>query len=111
MAGKSYLEIKVCKYSVTGESFCSSLKQNLQRVYYELNLQTSEDCPLVFLMGMRSNFRVYIIHESVMQDCFLVWMIHLSRRRHIHNSIQRVLHKTDKHNWISELNVCDSFTS
>ena len=26
MAGKRYLETKVCKYSVTGESFCSSLK-------------------------------------------------------------------------------------
>ena len=59
MAGKRYLEIKVCKYSVTGESFCSSLMQNLQKVYYELNLQSSEDCPLDFLMGMRSNFRVY----------------------------------------------------
>ena len=59
MAGKRYLEIKVCKYSVTGESFCSSLKQNLQKVYYELNLQSSEDCPLAFLMEMRSNFRVY----------------------------------------------------
>ena len=58
MAGKRYLEIKVCKYSVTGESFCSSLKQNLQKVYYELNLQSSEDCSLAFLMGMRSNFRV-----------------------------------------------------
>ena len=46
------------------------------------------------------------MHESVMQDCFLLWMIHLSRRRHIHNSIQRVLHKTDKRNWISEVNVC-----
>ena len=59
MARKRYLEIKVCKYSVTGESFCSSLKQNLQKVYYELNLQSSKDCPLVFLMGTRSNFRVY----------------------------------------------------
>ena len=59
MGGKRYLEIKVCKYSVTGESFCSSLKQNLQKVYYELNLQSSEDCPFVFSMGMRSNFRVY----------------------------------------------------
>ena len=59
MAGTRYLEIKVCKYSVTGESFCSSLKQNLQKVYYELYLQSSADCPLVFLMGMRSNFRVY----------------------------------------------------
>ena len=60
MAGKRYLEIKVCKYSVTGESFCSSLKQKLQKVYFELNLQSSEDCcPLVFLMGMRSNLRVY----------------------------------------------------
>ena len=59
MAGKRCLEIKVCKYSVTGESFRSSLKQNLQKVYYELNLQSSEDCPLVFSMGMRSNFRVY----------------------------------------------------
>ena len=78
MAGKRYLEIKVCKYSVTGESFCSSLKQNLQKVYYELNLHSSEECPLVFLMGMRSNFE-YITHESVMQDCFLVWMIHVSR--------------------------------
>ena len=58
-AGKRYLEIEVCKYSVTGESFCSSLKQKLQKVYYELNLQSSEDCPLVFLMGVRSNFRVY----------------------------------------------------
>ena len=57
MAGKRYLEIKVCKYSVTGESFCSSLKQKLQKVYYELNLQRSEDCPLDFLMGMRSNLR------------------------------------------------------
>ena len=44
MAGKCDLEIKVCKYSVTGESFCSSLKQELQKVYYELNLQSSEDC-------------------------------------------------------------------
>ena len=59
MAGKRYLEIKVCKYSVTGESFCSSLKQKLQKVYYELNLESSEDCPLVFLMGMRSNLRVH----------------------------------------------------
>ena len=57
MAGKRYLEIKVCKYRVTGESFCSSLKQKLQKVYYELNLQSSKDCPLVFLMGMRSNLR------------------------------------------------------
>ena len=45
MAGKRYLEIKVCKYSVTGESFRSSLKQKLQKVYYELNLESSEDCP------------------------------------------------------------------
>ena len=59
MARKRYLEIKVCKYSVTGESFCSSLKKKLQKVYYELNLKSSEDCPLVFLMGMRSNFRVH----------------------------------------------------
>ena len=59
MAGKRYLEIKVCKYSVAGESFCSSLKQKLQKVYYELNLQSSEDCPLVFLMGMGSNLRVH----------------------------------------------------
>ena len=51
MAGKPYLEIKVCKYSVTGESFCSSLKQKLQKVYYELNLEISEDCPLVFFDG------------------------------------------------------------
>ena len=42
MAGKRYLEIKD---GVTGESFCSSLKQNLQKVSYELNLQSSEDCP------------------------------------------------------------------
>ena len=56
MAGKCYLEIKVCKYGVIGESFCSSLKQNLQKVYCELKLQSSDDCPLVFLMGMRSNF-------------------------------------------------------
>ena len=41
MAGKRYLEIKVCKYSVTGESFSSSLKQNLQKVYYELKLRLS----------------------------------------------------------------------
>ena len=59
MAGKRYLEIKVCKYSVIGESFCSSLKENLKKMYYELKLQSSEDCPLVFFMGMRSNFRVY----------------------------------------------------
>ena len=59
MAGKRYLEVKVCKYNVTGESFCSSLKQKLQKVYYEINLQSSEDCPLVFLMGMRSNLRVH----------------------------------------------------
>ena len=59
MDGKHYLKIKVYKYSVTGESFWSSLKQNLQKVYYELNLQSSEDCPLVFLMGIQSNFRVY----------------------------------------------------
>ena len=59
MAGKRYLEIMVWKYSVTGESFCSSLKQNLQKVYYELDLQSAEDCPLVFLKGMQSNFRVY----------------------------------------------------
>ena len=59
MAGKRYLEIKVCKYSVTGESFCSSLKQKLQKVYYELHLESSDDCPLVFLMGMRSNLRVH----------------------------------------------------
>ena len=59
MAGKRYLERKVCKYSVTGESFCSSLNQRLQKGYYELNLQSSEDCPLVFLMGMRSNLRVH----------------------------------------------------
>ena len=59
MAGKRYLEIKVCKYSVAGESFCSSLKQKLQKVYYELNLQSSEDCPFVFLMGMGSNLRVH----------------------------------------------------
>ena len=77
MAGKRYLEIKVCKYSVTGESFCSSLKQNLQKVYYELNLQSSEDCPLAFLMGMRSNFPVYnsrICHAgllSLMDDSLI----------------------------------------
>ena len=59
MAGKRYLEIKVCKYSVRGESFCSSLKQKLQKLYYELNLQSSEDCPLVFLMGMRRNLSVH----------------------------------------------------
>ena len=59
MAEKRSLERKVCKYSVIGESFCSSLKQNLQKVYYELKLQSSENCPLVFLMGMRSNFQVY----------------------------------------------------
>ena len=59
MAGKRCLEIKVCKYSVRGESFCSPLKQKLQKVYYELNLESSEDCPLVFLMGVRSNVRVH----------------------------------------------------
>ena len=59
MARKRYLEIKVCNYGVIGESFCSSLKQNLPKMYCELKLQSSEDCPLVFLMGMRSNFRVY----------------------------------------------------
>ena len=45
MAGKRYVEIKVCKISVIGKSFCSSLKQNLQKVYYELKLQSSEDFP------------------------------------------------------------------
>ena len=109
MAGKRYLEIKVCKYSVTGGSFCSSLKQKLQKVYYELNLESSEDCPLVFLMGMRSNLE-YIIHASTKQECFLLWIIHLSRR-HIHNSIQRGLHSTNKCNWISEVNVYDSLKS
>ena len=59
MAGKRFLEINVCKYSVRGESFCSSLNQNLQKVYYELKFHSSEDCPFVFLIGMRSNFRVY----------------------------------------------------
>ena len=59
MAEKRYLEIKVCKYSVRGESFCSSLKQSLQKVYHELKLQSSEDCPLALLMGRWSNFRVY----------------------------------------------------
>ena len=60
MAGKRYLEIKVCKYVVIGESFCSPLKQNLQKVYCKLKLQSLiKDCPLMFLMGMRSNFRVY----------------------------------------------------
>ena len=59
MAGKRYLEIEVCEYSVIGESLCSSSKQNLKKVYYELKLQSSEDCPLVFLMGMQNNFRVY----------------------------------------------------
>ena len=28
-------------------------------MYYELNLESSEGCPLVFLMGMRSNLRVH----------------------------------------------------
>ena len=77
MAGKGYLEIKVCKYSVAGELFCSSLKQKLQKVYYELNLQSSEDCPLVFLMGMGSNLRVHnsCIYQagllSLMDDSFI----------------------------------------
>ena len=104
MGGKRYLQIKVCTYSVTGESFCSSLKQNLQKVYYELNLQSSEDCPLVFLMGMQSNLRV---HNSCIYQAGLLSLMDDS----LINSIQRVLHKTNKHNWISEVNVYDSLKS
>ena len=44
-----------------------------QKVYYELKLHSSEDCALVFLMEMRSHLE-YIIHESVMQDFFLLLM-------------------------------------
>ena len=73
MGGKRYLEIKVCTYSVTGESFCSSLKQNLQKVYYERNLQSSEDCPLVFLMGMQSILRVHnsCIYQAGLDDSLI----------------------------------------
>ena len=45
MAEKRYLEIKIGKYSATGELFCSFLKQDLQNVKYEQNLRSSEDCP------------------------------------------------------------------
>ena len=85
MAGKRYLEIKVCKYSVTGETFCSSLKQKLQKVFYELNLQRLS---IGFLDGNAEQLK--IIHASTKQDCFLLWVIHLSRRRHIHNWITTV---------------------
>ena len=70
MAGKRYLEIKVCKYNVTGESFCSSLKQNLQKVYYELNFKAQKIVHWFSLWECGATFE-YIIHESVMQDCFL----------------------------------------
>ena len=73
MGGKRYLEIKVCTYSVTGESFCSSLRQNLQKVYYELNLQSSEDCPLVFLIyqaGLLSLMDDSLIKKKAHSTCF-----------------------------------------
>ena len=35
------------------EPFCQSLKQDLQKVYYELNFQSSEDCILVLLKFLK----------------------------------------------------------
>ena len=85
MAGKRSLEIKVCKNSVTGESFCSSLKQKLQKVYYELNLESSEDGPLVFLMGMRSNLRV---HNSCIYQAGLLSLMDDSLIKKAHSQFE-----------------------
>ena len=71
MAGKRYLEINVCKYSVTGESFCSSLKQNLQKVYYELNrVYNSRICHAGLLSFMDDSLIKKKAHSQFDSTCF-----------------------------------------
>ena len=35
-----------------------------------------------------------------MQGYFILWMIHFSRKKYIHDSIPRVLHKTSERKWM-----------